>query len=474
MGNQNTASGGEALHSNTIGSQNTACGAFALTSNTTGWLNTASGTQALYANTTGSQNTASGSEALKHNTKGSYNTASGAGALYNNTTGSQNTATGKEALTLNTTGSYNTACGAIALAYNTTGFQNAASGQQALFFNTTGYSNTANGFVSLFDNTTGNDNTAVGVASLTGNTTGTYNTVLGSNADVTATNLTNATALGYNAKVDASNKVQVGNTGVTVIGGQVGWSKFSDGRFKSNIKENVPGLQFINKLKPVTYTVQLKKFDQFLGIRDSIINKTAKEYVKGEKIVHTGFIAQDVERIVQEIGYDFDGVNHPQNDKDNYSLVYADFVPSLVKGMQELSKMNDDKDSAINAMKDDYDAKINALQNQINELKSMMVSNRSAVNGQLSTAISSASLQQNIPNPFNHATTINYTLPQTHSSARIVVTDKSGSVLKEITISGNGKGSLKLDASTLAAGAYNYSLYVNGKLVDTKQMLLQK
>jgi hypothetical protein len=54
-------------------------------------------------------------------------------------------------------------------------------------------------------------------------------------------------------------------------------------------------------------------------------------------------VAQDVEKSAQEIHYDFDGVNHPQNDKDNYSLVYADFVPSLVKAVQELSKMNDDK-----------------------------------------------------------------------------------------------------------------------------------
>jgi hypothetical protein len=44
-------------------------------------------------------------------------------------------------------------------------------------------------------------------------------------------------ALGYAATVNASNKVVVGNSSVTVIGGQVGWSILSDGRFKSNIKE---------------------------------------------------------------------------------------------------------------------------------------------------------------------------------------------------------------------------------------------
>ena len=84
------------------------------------------------------------------------------------------------------------------------------------------------------------------------------------------------------------------------------------------------------------------------------------------------------------------------------------------------------------------------------------------------------SLSQNIPNPFNHATTINYNLPQQFSSAKIIVTDKSGKVLKEVNLSGSGKGSLNIDASMLASGAYQYSLYVDSKLVKTKQMVLVK
>ena len=86
----------------------------------------------------------------------------------------------------------------------------------------------------------------------------------------------------------------------------------------------------------------------------------------------------------------------------------------------------------------------------------------------------SFSLLQNVPNPFNHKTTIGYILPQTYSSAKIVITDKSGKPIKEISISGNGKGSVDVDASTLTSGAYSYALYVNGKLIDTKQMILAK
>lgn len=56
---------------------------------------------------------------------------------------------------------------------------------------------------------------------------------------------------------------------------------------------------------------------------------------------------------------------------------------------------------------------------------------------------------------------------------KIIVTDKSGKVFKK-NVSAKGKGSLQLDASTLSSGANQYSLYVDRKLIDTKQMVLAK
>ena len=62
--------------------------------------------------------------------------------------------------------------------------------------------------------------------------------------------------------MDASNKVVIGNTAVTSIGGYADWTNFSDGRYKRNVKENVPGLAFINKLKPVTYTLDINAIEK--------------------------------------------------------------------------------------------------------------------------------------------------------------------------------------------------------------------
>jgi hypothetical protein len=91
-----------------------------------------------------------------------------------------------------------------------------------------------------------------------------YNTAVGYSSDVSLATATNATALGYNATAPASNYVRVGNTLVTSIFGAVNFNT-SDGRFKTNIQNKVPGLDFIMKLKPVTYHFEKAKYSLHIG-----------------------------------------------------------------------------------------------------------------------------------------------------------------------------------------------------------------
>ncbi|HEX5150939.1 MAG TPA: tail fiber domain-containing protein [Parafilimonas sp.] len=495
-GDNNTAAGAYSLYSNTTGYSNIALGVYALYSNKTRSRLVAIGDSALY-NNTGSSNTAIGSKTLFTNTTGSDNSAMGYTALYANLSGSNNTATGSHALTSNSAGSYNTAQGGNSLGYNVNGSNNTATGASALLFNQYGNDNTGVGMVALSGNTNGSNNTGIGSGCLSGgsgnafsdntaigykalyfnednyntaagyealynNITGYNNTALGIEADVSASNLFNATAIGANAKVNANNKIRLGDAGITVVESAAGSWTTSDGRFKSNIKENVKGLEFIKLLKPVTYNFDAKKYEEFLvqNSPDSIKEKRlarldSKSLSKASNILQSGFIAQDVAAAAKKISYDFNGVHAPENPTDNWSLSYEKLVVPLVKAVQELSAKNDD------------------LQKQIDELKALIVSNQSSVNSQQSVSISSAFLSQNIPNPFTNSTTINYALPQKITSAQIVITDKSGTTLKAINIAGS-KGNIKVDASTLAAGAYQYSLMVDGRLIDTKQMILAK
>jgi len=471
-GNNNIASGTNALYSNTTGSYNIASGDSALYSNTTGTQNLAMGYKSLFANTTGSYNIASGYYALFNNTSGDYNIANGYAALTSNTTGYDNIATGYLALYLNTTGNYNIASGTYALFYNTTGDYNIASGSNTLHSNTTGSFNIASGDSALYSNTTGYSNTAYGANALFNNKTGYNNTAIGYSAGPEKMNYKNTTAVGYKATPTANNQVKIGNGQVTSIGGQVGWTSFSDARIKTNIKENVPGLEFINLLRPVTYHFNMAKENELLGIKNDG-DKDANTDI--EKIDFTGFLAQEVDKAAQKINYDFSGVD---KSGDIMGLRYNEFVVPLVKAVQELSKQNDSLKSIANDQQkiNTDQQKINSeLQKQINELKSMIASgNPSSFMNQQSTVISSASLEQNIPNPFTNSTTINYSIPQKVASAQIIITDQSGKVLKQLNVSGGGKGSVKIDASTLSAGAYRYSLYVDGKLIDTKQMVAGK
>src|SRR6266536_2387041 len=451
-------------------------------------LNVFIGSSAGLNTTTGINNTAGGHVALFKNTTGSKNTAVGYAALYNNTTGEYNTANGYEALNSNTFGDANTANGSYTLYSNTTGNSNTANGYDALYYNITGYSNTASGQGALYSNTTGNYNTADGGSAGSFNNNSTFCTFIGFDADqIVSTDFTNSTALGYASRITASNQVRIGNSSITSIGGYEPWTNLSDNRFKKNIKENVPRLEFINQLHAVTYTMDVTKRRNFLGEGKEdeatmVESKTVHEknpeaealIQKGiqekEKIIRTGFVAQEVEEAAKKIGYDFSGVDKPTNEHTPYGLRYSEFVVPLVKAVQELSKQNDELNLKMSQFEN--------LKMENQELRSRLhyIEQKLGITSESKTLIpklTNISLEQNIPNPFNHTTIINYTLPQIYQSAKIIITDKNGKMLKELSVSG-GKGSLNIDASTFSSGAYQYSLIIDGKLIDTKQMMVQK
>jgi trimeric autotransporter adhesin len=471
----------------TTGLYNTAIGYYSMYSNTTGYYNTSNGYFALFANTTGYYNTANGAYALNSNTSGDYNTAAGYISMLNNTTGIDNSSYGAYSLSYNTTGFNNTAIGRDALYNNTIGNNNVAVGLDALYYNKTGVQNTAVGNFALNYNNE-NYNTAIGYYALRGTTASEYNTAVGYNAgdsydngynnvfvgantDVNGAGYYNVIAIGQGTVCTDVNQARFGNSSTASIGGWANWTNVSDGRVKKNIKQNVPGLAFINKLQPITYNLDLDAADKIIQHvrKDStgkIIPLSQKEIearVAKEKILYTGFVAQDVEKAAKNLNYDFSGVDAAKNDKSLYGLRYSDFVVPLVKAVQELSKMNNAKDSEINN-----------LETRLSKLEAMMNVNQSTVNSQQSAVISSAALQQNIPNPFTNSTSISYSLPSSYSSAKIIITDNKGIVLKQINLTAKGKGNISVDAATLSSGAYQYTLYVDGKMIDTKQMISSK
>lgn len=98
---------------------------------------------------------------------------------------------------------------------------------------------------------------------------------------------------------------------------QVAWTITSDKRDKTNFKQILHGLDFVNQLKPTEY--------QFRKERGS------EELREGERI-HYGFLAQDI--------LELEG-DRPViiNNKDEEHLRYTEnhLIPVLVKAIQELT-----------------------------------------------------------------------------------------------------------------------------------------
>jgi trimeric autotransporter adhesin len=464
----NTCFGREALLNNDlyngISSYNTAIGYQSLLSNTSGELNTGVGAYSLKLATSAYRNTALGAFAMWLHKTGDFNTAVGALALRFDSIGQENTAIGASCLP-NNRGNQNTGLGTYSLLKNEGGSNNTATGFQSLYYNISGHYNTSVGANSLYNNTYGFGNACLGNNSLTNNTSGSYNTAIGFYSTTNSSALSNTTALGYNARTTASNQVRIGNNNVTSIGGYAGWTNVSDGRIKRNIQENVPGLTFINRLKPVTYNLDLDEADKIIGsVKKEELKMGAEAEptvndgrLKKQQVVYTGFIAQEVEEAAKKINYQFSGIDAPENEHSLYGLRYADFVVPLVKSIQELSRMNAEKD-----------AEISSLRKEMQELKKLVLGAKQNNNQP------AALLEQNVPNPFTNTTVIPFKLPGNYVKAKIIITDKNGKICRETDVSGVGQKNISVNTSAFSAGTYQYSLFVSEQLIDTKQMLIIK
>ena len=94
----------------------------------------------------------------------------------------------------------------------------------------------------------------------------------------------------------------------------------SDKRYKKNIENSILGLDFVKKLKPISYYWENIEGNQSLGM-------------------HQGFIAQDVKEIKNSLEEEFGGwFLYDDNDIDSrQGLDYNQFIAPLVKAVQELS-----------------------------------------------------------------------------------------------------------------------------------------
>jgi len=245
------------------------------------------------------------------------------------------------------------------------------------------------------------------------------------------------------------------------------WS--SDQLFKTNINGLNNVLTTIQQLKPKSFYFDTTNI---YGLNFS--NK--KQY---------GFIAQDVETILPELvelttkPADLDSLGNVIHPEITYkSLNYNAFIGILTKGMQEQNTIIENLQEKLSKQ----DSINTALQSQLSKLLAVTTSaalyktdanNISPITVELNNA-QAIILDQNSPNPFKESSVITYFIPDVAQNVKIIFYDNIGKIIKSVDIQERGNGVLQVYASNLSSGIYTYSIIADGKVVDTKKMMVTK
>ena len=318
-GNNNTGGSGNSFagyaagHSNASGDDNSFFGAFTGYNTTTGYTNAFFGARTGYSNTTGINNAFLGTLAGFSNVSGNSNAFIGTSAGYSNTSGSFNSTLGTNAGYNNTTGNFNVFFGTAAGFSNVSGHSNSFVGTDAGKGNMTGNDNSFVGYQAGHSNTAGSNNSFVGKHAGFNNTTGGNITIIGANANVVTNNLSYATAIGSDAIVSTSNTIVLGRSagqdtvltpGLLQLNtlGAAGSNHLcrnasnqiaacsSSLRYKTNIAPFTFGLNFVQRLRPITFTWKdggLKDIgfgaEDIAAIEPLLVTYNAKGEVEGVK-----------------------------------------------------------------------------------------------------------------------------------------------------------------------------------------------
>jgi hypothetical protein len=224
----------------------------------------------------------------------------------------------------------------------------------------------------------------------------------------------------------------------------------SDRKFKQDIQPVKHGLEQVLKLKPSVYTF---KTSEYKGM----------QLPKGRQI---GLVADEIKEVFPELVSQ--AVHPAEYDKEDRTKIispevkyegvnYQGLIPVLIASVQQLNEK---------------DKEIDALKAEMAELRQMVLELKNNRTGTLTS--NGAYLEQNSPNPVRGNTTIRYYVPETSISSHLTLTNAKGQVVKTISLGNRGTGQVNLSASILAAGTYTYTLWVDGKQSDSKQLVIAK
>ena len=138
----------------------------------------------------------------------------------------------------------------------------------------------------------------------------------------------------------------------------------------------------------------------------------------------------------------------------NEYVNYTQLVPILVQAITELkTELDDLKEAVASSGTRKVNAATNIATNTLDEGR--------------------GSISQNTPNPFTGQSTVRVSVPDDASDAYVDILTLNGASVKRIPVS-NGLSEVSLSSFDFAPGTYLYTLVVNGKVTETRRMIVNR
>ena len=221
----------------------------------------------------------------------------------------------------------------------------------------------------------------------------------------------------------------------------------SDKRFKEDIRPLDGALDKIKRLDGVSYRFRTEAFEK-------------RGFPSGSQL---GLIAQNLEEAYPELVKTYE---------DGYKAVnYDGLIPVLIEGIKEQQQQISQLENENNQIRREMDELRGMMQEFLaNYEQPEKIENRTRVNLNGSQSII---LDQNVPNPFKERTNIGYVVPADVKDAHIYIFGQTGKIMKKVRLQA-GEGVLEVYASNLSSGMYSYSLVIDGQVMDTKKMVVNR
>ncbi|MCB0687219.1 MAG: tail fiber domain-containing protein [Saprospiraceae bacterium] len=251
----------------------------------------------------------------------------------------------------------------------------------------------------------------------------------------------------------------VGNLRITGDLTANGVLTMSDRRLKKNISDFNDGLEVIKELRPVTY------------------NYNGKAGLSTER-PHIGLIAQELQKVAPYLvlvdkNLQEDELGNPIKSEDYFKIDEGSIRYLLVNAIKEQQNEIESKEERIKNLEEQVES-LSELKERVSQLEEIVGRIDQETLEVLLRGSNVGSLGQNIPNPYDHETKIDFMIPAKANSAAIEFFDISGKLLKKVVLDERGKGQLKVKSSDLPQGTYTYTLIIDNKLIDTKRMIVKK